>query len=245
MVRQSVGRLPERAREVVLLHYFSGLTHEQIAAALGTSPQAVHGRLLRARRKMAEDLRRNGLGEGKRSERPPGKERTMSFPQDDNELDRALAEAFTPPPPADFDAWQRQHSQAVECLDPQRMIAFTRRRRMMSRIVVFATTAAVLVGVWLGLTHFAADGPGSTAFAQVFEQIQKAKTITWKTTSYKYSHGKDGKGKGTWIKTEEGMRLQGTRHIPRGASGREESDRVGENHRSRKGSHALPQDKES
>lgn len=73
----------------------------------------------------------------------------------------------------------------------------------MSRIVVFATTAAVLVGVWLGLTHFAADGPGSTAFAQVFEQIQKAKTITWKTTSYKYSHGKDGKGKGTWIKTEE------------------------------------------
>ena len=62
LVRCAVGRLPERAREVVLLHYFSGLTHEQVAAALGTSPQAVHGRLLRARRKMAEDLRRNGLG---------------------------------------------------------------------------------------------------------------------------------------------------------------------------------------
>jgi RNA polymerase sigma-70 factor, ECF subfamily len=62
LVQQSVQRLPERAREVVLLHYFSGLTHEQVAAALGTSPQAVHGRLLRARRKMAEDLRRNGLG---------------------------------------------------------------------------------------------------------------------------------------------------------------------------------------
>ena len=62
LVRQSVRRLPERAREVVLLHYFSGLSHEEIAAALGTSPQAVHGRLLRARRKMAEDLRRNGLG---------------------------------------------------------------------------------------------------------------------------------------------------------------------------------------
>ena len=62
LVRQSVGRLPDRAREVILLHYFSGLTHEQIAASLGTSPQAVHGQLLRARRKMAEDLRRNGLG---------------------------------------------------------------------------------------------------------------------------------------------------------------------------------------
>ena len=62
LVRQSVERLPERAREVILLHYFSGLTHEQIAVLLDTSPQAVHGRLIRARRKMAEDLRRNGLG---------------------------------------------------------------------------------------------------------------------------------------------------------------------------------------
>jgi RNA polymerase sigma-70 factor, ECF subfamily len=62
LVRRSVERLPEKAREVVLLHYFSDLTHDQIAAALGTSPQAVHGRLLRARRKMAEDLRRNGFG---------------------------------------------------------------------------------------------------------------------------------------------------------------------------------------
>jgi RNA polymerase sigma-70 factor (ECF subfamily) len=61
-VRQSVERLPAAAREVVLLHYFSGLSYEKIAATLGTSPQAVHGRLLRARRKMAEDLRRNGLG---------------------------------------------------------------------------------------------------------------------------------------------------------------------------------------
>jgi RNA polymerase sigma-70 factor (ECF subfamily) len=62
LVRQAVERLPERAREVILLHYFSGLTHEQIAVLLETSPQAIHGRLIRARRKMAEDLRRNGLG---------------------------------------------------------------------------------------------------------------------------------------------------------------------------------------
>jgi RNA polymerase sigma-70 factor, ECF subfamily len=61
LVRQSVRRLPEKAREVILLHYFSGLTHEQVAAALGASPQAVHGRLLRARRRMAEDLSRNGF----------------------------------------------------------------------------------------------------------------------------------------------------------------------------------------
>ncbi|HEY4759200.1 MAG TPA: sigma-70 family RNA polymerase sigma factor [Thermoguttaceae bacterium] len=61
-VRQSVQRLPQAAREVIVLHYFSGLSHEQIAATLNISPQAVHGRLIRARRKIAEDFRRNGLG---------------------------------------------------------------------------------------------------------------------------------------------------------------------------------------
>jgi RNA polymerase sigma-70 factor, ECF subfamily len=65
MVQQSVERLSGRAKEVIVLHYFSGLTHEQIASMLGISPQAVHGRLLRARRKIAEDLNRNGF---KRSE---------------------------------------------------------------------------------------------------------------------------------------------------------------------------------
>jgi RNA polymerase sigma-70 factor (ECF subfamily) len=62
LVRRSVARLPLRTREVIVLHYFSRLSYEEIAATLGTSPQAVHGRLLRARRKLAEDLRRNGLG---------------------------------------------------------------------------------------------------------------------------------------------------------------------------------------
>jgi len=61
-VRQSVHRLPETAREVIVLHYFGGLSHQAIAETLGISPQAVHGRLIRARRKLAEDLRRNGLG---------------------------------------------------------------------------------------------------------------------------------------------------------------------------------------
>lgn len=62
LVRRSVERLPRSAREPVLLRYFAGLSHQQIAATLGISPQAVHGRLIRARRKIAEDLSRNGLG---------------------------------------------------------------------------------------------------------------------------------------------------------------------------------------
>ena len=61
LVRQAVRRLSASAREVIVLHYFSNLSYEQIAAALNISPQAVHGRLIRARRKLTEDLRRNGL----------------------------------------------------------------------------------------------------------------------------------------------------------------------------------------
>jgi RNA polymerase sigma-70 factor (ECF subfamily) len=53
--------LPEKAREVVVLHYFVGLSHKEIAALIGASPEAVHGRLVRARRKLAYKLRRDGI----------------------------------------------------------------------------------------------------------------------------------------------------------------------------------------
>ncbi len=62
LVRLCVGQLPRGAREVVLLHYFAGLTHQQIAPTLDITPQAVHGRLIRARRKLTEKLSRHGLG---------------------------------------------------------------------------------------------------------------------------------------------------------------------------------------
>jgi len=66
LVRQSVQRLSTIAREIVVLRYFSGLTHEQIAAVLGISAQAVHSRLCRARRKMADFLERKGVGRRER-----------------------------------------------------------------------------------------------------------------------------------------------------------------------------------
>jgi RNA polymerase sigma-70 factor, ECF subfamily len=62
LVRQAIQRLSANAREIVVLRYFSGLSHEQIAAALGISAQAVHSRLRRARQKMAGFLKRNGVG---------------------------------------------------------------------------------------------------------------------------------------------------------------------------------------
>lgn len=63
-VRDAVAALPESARAVVVLHYFGGLSHEQVADTLDTTPQAVHGRLQRGRRELSNhpelrDFQRN------------------------------------------------------------------------------------------------------------------------------------------------------------------------------------------
>jgi RNA polymerase sigma-70 factor (ECF subfamily) len=63
VVRKAVLQLPGRAREVVVLHYFTGLSHKEIAAVLDLSTEAVHGRLVRARRMLADYLLTNGQGD--------------------------------------------------------------------------------------------------------------------------------------------------------------------------------------
>ena len=52
-LRRAIGQLPESAREVIMLRYFDRLSYERIGAILGISPQAVNGRLLRAKRRLA------------------------------------------------------------------------------------------------------------------------------------------------------------------------------------------------
>jgi RNA polymerase sigma-70 factor (ECF subfamily) len=52
-VQDSLQLLEETSREIVVLHYFSGLTYEEIGRALGVSVCGVHGRLQRARSKLA------------------------------------------------------------------------------------------------------------------------------------------------------------------------------------------------
>lgn len=63
LVERAVSGLPDRWREVVVLHYFTGMSHKEIAASLGLSMGAVHGRLGRARRMLADRLRGNGMGD--------------------------------------------------------------------------------------------------------------------------------------------------------------------------------------
>jgi RNA polymerase sigma-70 factor (ECF subfamily) len=55
-VNRAMQRLSASGREAIQLHYFSGLSHEEIARTLKISTQAVHGRLQRARRQLASQL---------------------------------------------------------------------------------------------------------------------------------------------------------------------------------------------
>jgi RNA polymerase sigma-70 factor (ECF subfamily) len=60
-IRRAVWSLREAERELVVLRYFDGFSQAQISEVLGLSPQAVNGRLVRAKRKIAENLKRNGF----------------------------------------------------------------------------------------------------------------------------------------------------------------------------------------
>ncbi|MBN1513742.1 MAG: sigma-70 family RNA polymerase sigma factor [Phycisphaerae bacterium] len=62
-VRRCLGRLKARDREIMVLKYYDNLSHDQIAAVLRLSPAAVHGRLQRARRRLAGVMRREGVVE--------------------------------------------------------------------------------------------------------------------------------------------------------------------------------------
>ncbi|MEJ2703769.1 MAG: sigma-70 family RNA polymerase sigma factor [Sedimentisphaerales bacterium] len=60
-IRRAVWSLREAERELIVLRYFDGFSQARISEVLGLSPQAVNGRLVRAKRKIAKYLKRNGL----------------------------------------------------------------------------------------------------------------------------------------------------------------------------------------
>lgn len=62
-VKAGLAGLSASAREVIYLRFYDGMSYEQISAILGLSEQAINGRLRRAKRKLADYLKREGFGE--------------------------------------------------------------------------------------------------------------------------------------------------------------------------------------
>ena len=60
-IRWAVWSLREPERELIVMRYFDGFSQAQISRVLGLSSQAVNGRLVRAKRKIAKYLKHNGL----------------------------------------------------------------------------------------------------------------------------------------------------------------------------------------
>jgi RNA polymerase sigma-70 factor (ECF subfamily) len=61
VIHRAVWSLRESERELVVMRYFDGFSQAKISEVLDISPQAVNGRLVRAKRKIAKYLKRNGL----------------------------------------------------------------------------------------------------------------------------------------------------------------------------------------
>ena len=60
LLREAIDALPAVYGESVLLHYFSGLSIDEIAALTGSSPGTIKSRLSRARQKLYDILEKDG-----------------------------------------------------------------------------------------------------------------------------------------------------------------------------------------
>ena len=63
IVREALNRLPVDAKELIYLRFYDGLSYDRISAVLGISEQAINGRLRRAKKRLAQYLRRSGFDE--------------------------------------------------------------------------------------------------------------------------------------------------------------------------------------
>lgn len=60
-IRKAVWKLRPADRELIVMRYYDGFSQAQISGVLDISQQAVNGRLVRAKRKIAKYLKRNGF----------------------------------------------------------------------------------------------------------------------------------------------------------------------------------------
>ncbi len=112
----------------------------------------------------------------------------------DWQLEDELRQALGSPPQADFDRWRARHVDVVAYLNPIVTDNYRKRRRMIVRIASAAAAAVVLLSF---LPLLVSD---RASFAQVAQAIDKAHTITWRSTFYVRVYSEDGKR--TWLRQE-------------------------------------------
>ena len=61
MVRESIAKLNEKDKQIILLCDMQGLSHQEVSEILGDSINTITVRLYRARRRLAEILKKEGL----------------------------------------------------------------------------------------------------------------------------------------------------------------------------------------
>ena len=61
-IHRAVWMLEPAERELIVMRYFDGFSQARISEMLDISPAAVNGRLVRAKRKLAQKLKRRGFG---------------------------------------------------------------------------------------------------------------------------------------------------------------------------------------
>jgi len=64
-IRRAIEQLPAPAKELIVLRYYNNLSYEQIGSILEISRATINGRISRAKRKMANYLRKNGFPESR------------------------------------------------------------------------------------------------------------------------------------------------------------------------------------
>jgi RNA polymerase sigma-70 factor (ECF subfamily) len=69
-LRAALAALPDKQREVVILHHIAGLTPEEIAERMGRTRRSVHGLHHRGRRTLQLELERLDSGPFTRGQRP-------------------------------------------------------------------------------------------------------------------------------------------------------------------------------
>ena len=60
ILQQAIGQLPEKYRNIVVLHYFHDMKYKAIAEILSLSPKAVESAMAKARLKLSRILSQNG-----------------------------------------------------------------------------------------------------------------------------------------------------------------------------------------